>query len=80
MVLLEDEIEKRDDVTNVAERKRKSEREAEAKGAGAGYVATLIQRFTVRSVKFVRWLRNFMYCETGWGKALARLAKIYAER
>ena len=68
------------DVSNVPERKRKSEREAEAKEAGAGYVATLMQRFTVRSVKFVRWLRNFIYRETGWGDALARLAKIYETR
>ena len=80
MVLLEDEVEKQEDVSNVPEKKRKSEREIESKEAGAGYVATLMQRFTVRSVKFVRWLRNFMYCETSWGKALARLAKIYAER
>ena len=80
MVLLEDEIENKEDVNNVAEIKRKSEREAEAKKLGADYVATLMQRFTVRSVKFVRWLQNFMYSETGWGEALARLAKIYAHR
>jgi len=43
-------------------------------------VATLMQRFTVRSVKFVRWLRNFMYQGVDWGDALGRLAKIYAER
>jgi hypothetical protein len=28
----------------------------------------------------VRWLQNFMYNEAGWGDALARLDKIYAER
>ena len=36
------------------ERKRKSEREEKAKESDSGYVAMMIQRFTVRSVKFVR--------------------------
>ena len=80
MVLLEDGIENGEDVSNVAERKRKSERETEAKKSGAGHVATLIQRFTVRSVKFVRWLRNHIYRERAWDDALIRLARIYATR
>lgn len=79
MLLLEDEIEKDSGISNLPERERKSEREEEARKSGAGYVATMIQRFTVRSVKFVRWLRNFIYSETNWGKALGRLAKVYAE-
>jgi len=80
MMLLEDEIEKDAGITNDQERKRKSEREEKAKESGSGYVATMIQRFTVRSVKFVRWLRNHIYRETGWGDALIRLEKIYATR
>ncbi len=80
MVLLEDEIGETEGVSNTSERARKSRREVAAKKSGASYVATALQRFTVRSVKFVRWLRNFMYCETGWGGALARLAEIYATR
>ena len=59
---------------------RKSERFEEAKESGAGYVATMMQRFTVRSVKFVRWLRNFIYRETDWSDALVRLVKIYSTR
>lgn len=80
MMLLEDEIEKKDGIGNAPERERKSGRLEEAKESGAGYVATMMQRFTVRSVKFVRWLRNFIYSETPWGDALARLAKIYSTR
>jgi hypothetical protein len=80
MVLFEDEIEKAGGISNAPERKRKSKREEEAKKSGAGYVATMVQRFTVRSVKFVRWLRNFLYSEAAWGEALARLVKIYATR
>ena len=80
MMLLEDEIEKKEKTSNSSERTRKFSREAEAKESGAGYVATLLQRFTVRSVKFVRWIRNFMYQETSWCKAIARLDEIYATR
>ena len=80
MVLLEDQIEKAGGISNSPERARKSGREEEAKRSGAGYVATMMQRFTVRSVKFVRWLRNFIYRETRWCDALARLAKIYSTR
>lgn len=80
MVLLEDKIENEEGISNTAERERKTGREKEAKKSGAGYIATALQRFTVRSVKFVRWLRNFMYSEAPWGFALGRLAKIYSER
>jgi len=80
LVLLEDEIGKNEMINNTPERERKSKREEEVKKSGAGYVATMMQRFTVRSVKFVRWLRNFMYVETSWSDALARLAKIYSTR
>ncbi|MFT4549381.1 MAG: hypothetical protein ACI9MB_003355, partial [Verrucomicrobiales bacterium] len=80
MVMLEDEIEKGGGISNVSERKRKSEREEKSKESGSDYVATMIQRFTVRSVKFVRWLRNDIYREAGWGDALIRLTKIYATR
>ena len=70
MVLLEDGIENKEDVSNAAERKRKSARGAESKRSGAGHVATRMRRFTVRSVKFVRWLQNFFLCTT------ARLAGV----
>jgi len=36
------------------------------------------QRFTVRSVKFVRWLRSFLYRAARWEHAIARLARAYA--
>ncbi len=80
MMLLEDEIEKKDGIDNAPERERKVGRLEDAKESGAGYVATMMQRFTVRSVKFVRWLQTFIYSDAPWGDALARLAKIYATR
>jgi hypothetical protein len=80
MILLEDDIEKKEAIDNTPERERKVERLEDAKESGAGYVATMMQRFTVRSVKFVRWLETFIYSDMPWGDALARLAKIYATR
>jgi len=48
-----------------------------AEKCGATFVATLIQRFTVRALKFIRWLRNFVYRPTSWEAALARLRHGY---
>ncbi len=80
MMLLEARIQTREGISNTAEKKRKTERAKKAKERGASHIATAVQRFTVRSVKFVRWLRNFIYREAPWSQALARLAKIYATR
>jgi hypothetical protein len=46
MILLEDDIEKKEGIDNAPERERKVERLEEAKESGAGYVATMMQRFT----------------------------------
>ena len=78
--LFEEEVHTSDGVDNTTERKRKKLREEQTQEAGGGYVATALQRFTVRSVKFVRWLRNFVYREVAWCDAIARLRKIYATR
>lgn len=45
---------------------------------GANYILTAIQRFTVRTLKFIRWLKNFVYRGTSCGAALARLRHVYA--
>lgn len=78
MVLLEKRVLREEGVDNLPERKRKEERREEAIKRGANFVATALQRFTVRSVKFVRWLRSFLYREAPWEHALARLARVYA--
>lgn len=78
MVLLEEGLRKEDGVDNGAERTRKEKRLLMDQKAGANHVSTAIQRFTVRSVKFIRWLRSFVYRETPWSDALARLRQIYA--
>ena len=78
MVLLEEEIRKVDRIDNTGERERKAKRKAEAENNGADYVATALQRFTVRTLKFIRWLRNHVYRATSWAAALARLQHVYA--
>ncbi|HUF63036.1 MAG TPA: hypothetical protein VMN36_13245 [Verrucomicrobiales bacterium] len=42
------------------------------------FVHTCLQRFTQRSVKFVRWLKNHLDSKRSWKEALARLDQIYA--
>lgn len=77
MVLLEEELLTGEKIDNDKERKRKAKRTTEALEKGANYVATMLQRFTVRSLKYIRWLRNFFYREVPWSKAVARLRKVY---
>ncbi|MDF1816920.1 MAG: transposase [Verrucomicrobiales bacterium] len=66
-------------ITNDPELERKKGRLEKAENAGTNFVASFIQRFTVRSVKFIRWLRSFVYREAPWSRAKARLAKVYAD-
>ncbi|MFT5470011.1 MAG: hypothetical protein ACI8UO_005135, partial [Verrucomicrobiales bacterium] len=49
-----------------------------AQKSGANFVATFLQRCTVRSLKFIRWLRAFVYREVPWNRAVDRLHEIYA--
>ena len=62
---------------NKTERKRKIKGKTEALKKGENCVATSLQRFTVRSVKYIRWLRNHFYREIRWSDAVARLRVIY---
>lgn len=77
LVLLEDEILRTEQVDNKPERKRKSARLEAALKRGANFVATALQRFTVRSLKFLRWLRSFFYNDASWQDAIARLRRVY---
>lgn len=77
-ILLEEWLRREEGVGNVAEGKRKKRREKEDRMNGGNFITTAIQRFTVRSVKFIRWLNAFIYREAPWGQAVARLTRIYA--
>ncbi len=78
MVLLEDIILRESGVENGKESDRKQARRESALNLGASFIATAIQRFTVRPLKFIRWLRNFTYREASWSHAVTRLRRIYA--
>jgi hypothetical protein len=73
MVLLEENLLKVDRIDNAVERKRKDGRKAQAEKNRANYVATALQRFTVRTLKFIRWLRNFVYRATSWETGLGQV-------
>jgi hypothetical protein len=78
MVLLEENLIKVEGIDNKKERKRKAGRKEKTEKNGANYVTNALQRFTVRTLKFIRWLRNFVYRATSWEAALARLRHVYA--
>ncbi len=77
LVLLESKIRNEEGVDNGKERERKARRLEKALEDGANFVATAAQRFTVRCLKFIRWLRNFTYSEAPWRQAVARLRAVY---
>ena len=52
-------------------RTRKAKRTTGTLQKGANCVATMLQRFTVRSLKYIRWLRNFFYREVPRSAAVA---------
>lgn len=78
MVLIEELIRTAEKVDNDNERARREDRRKKAQEKGGNYIATVLQRFTVRSLKFIRWLRNFVYQQAPWADAIARLREIYA--
>jgi hypothetical protein len=78
MVIMEEHLRETKNVDNEGERKRKAKRRKEVEENGGNYISTALQRFTVRSLKFIRWLRVWCYREALWGNAVARLREIYA--
>ena len=78
MVLLEEQIRVEENLDNEVERKRKAKRKEKIEENGGNYISTALQRFTVRNMKFIRWLRNWGYREALWCDAVARLREIYA--
>lgn len=76
MVLLEQSLLTTENIDNTKERKRRAKRRETAEKSEATFAAALIQRFTARVLKFIRWLRNFVYRPTSWEAALARLRHV----
>lgn len=72
-LLMEEYLRKEEGVENVAEFERKKKRVIKAKKNGGNFISTALQRFTVRTIKFIRWLDNFFYQEVPWEHAVDRL-------
>ena len=83
MVLHERELRQEHGITNVAEDRRRAKRLAEEKKAvsAAGRILSplreALQRCTQRTVKFVRWLRSWLFCDVSYSKILDALRKEY---
>jgi ribulose-5-phosphate 4-epimerase/fuculose-1-phosphate aldolase len=84
MILEEERLRREHGVTNVAGDKRRAKRLAEAveTAAKAGRVLPKMQlacqRATQRSVKFIRWLRRFLFGEADWDHMVAVLTQLLA--
>jgi hypothetical protein len=84
LTLMEEMVRTREGVRNAAEfrrkdkgRERRIECQEKAGGGPIAHMAHAADRLTVRTVKFVRWLRNHLDLERDWEAAVARLSQIY---
>jgi hypothetical protein len=77
-VLLEEDLRRVDQIEITVEREHKSARKEKAEKDGANFFSTALQRFTVRRLRLIRWLRNFVYRATSWEVAVARPRHVYA--
>jgi hypothetical protein len=76
LTLLESEIASTEGIVNTPELRRK----AKARAALVALTETSPSplRFTVRTVKFIRWVRNHLDSPASWSNSLAHLARVYA--
>jgi Transposase DDE domain len=85
MVLQEHRLLQEQGVSNTNEIKRKAQRLAKQSERLAAKNTTLpkllqdFQRLTQRSVKYIRWLRTYLYLEAPWASVVAALRHSYAE-
>lgn len=83
-LLQEHKLEREEGITNVAETMRKIRRLEEdrqtvlGKGLELPPALQTLQRFTQRSVKFIRWLRMFLFLPAPWERMLTVLRRLYA--
>lgn len=83
MVLQEESLHREHGIRNEAEDSRRARRlrAEETTARKAGHVLPplrkALQRCTQRSVKFVRWLRSFMFRDVPWSRMLAALRLLY---
>lgn len=77
LLLFEKEIEGEEGVTDEVELKRQKGRKRKPEN---GYINTIAQRASHRTLRFIRWVRNHLHQKTSYIKAIARLKVLYASQ
>ena len=72
LIFLEQSLFSKENIANHPEINRREHRKASALKNGAPFVATFLQHCTVRSVKFLRWVRNHVYREIRFSVMIGR--------
>ena len=84
MVLQEHRLSSEEGITNTSEIKRKAKRLSDSikllteKNEVLPVLQQDFQRFIQRSVKYIRWLRAFLFAEAPWPTVVAALRESYA--
>ena len=71
---LTDEVEEKKKITR---RKTRTNRAGELLGPDSNFINRAVQRATQRTLRFIRWLRNWIYRELPWAAARARLVVVW---
>lgn len=77
---IKDEEGMRDERENEKANKRQAtrkNREGEPLASGENFINRVFTRATQRTVRYLRWLRNWLYREAPWSQAIARLTKVW---
>ncbi len=72
---IEDEVEAR---RNEIRQRTRTNREGRALAETGDFIQRAVRRATQRTVRFIRWLRVWLYREAPWSEALARIARVWS--
>ena len=71
---LSDEVET---VKNKGRQATRTNREGQRLGPKSNFINEVVQRASQRTLRYLRWLRNWLYIEAPWSHALDRLAYVW---
>ena len=83
-LLLEEKIKQDENLTDEREKEKKERRQKTRRNREgkllvptSNFINQVFTRATQRTVRYLRWLRNWLYREAPWSQALARLTKVW---
>ena len=83
-LLFEEKIKTEENITDerevakkTARQKTRKNREGKSYVVGKNFINQIFTRPTQRTVRYLRWLRNWLYREAPWSQAVIRLAKVW---